>query len=90
MAKEEITLKIGLLKKYDKLARLYFSEEHFETWLMLGVPDEADDNMLETIAYDREEFNRIMRLFGALSVDEEEEDEGDEGADLESLGSNWW
>lgn len=89
MTKEEIALNIDLLKKFDKLARTYFSDEVFNIWLTYGVPDEADDNMLETIAEDSEEFSRIMELYGELS--EPEEDDGDDpNADVESLGNNWW
>jgi hypothetical protein len=39
-------------------------EDLQDEWLTLGVPDEPDEDILESIAEDYEEFSEIVRLFG--------------------------
>ena len=41
-------------------------EDFHEGWLSLGVPDEATEEDLESIAEDAEEFAEIVHLFGQL------------------------
>lgn len=62
-------------------------EDILEIWLTHGLPDGATDvaqiGVLQSIAEDVEEYNRILRVYEKLVGD----------ADIamrESLGDNWW
>ena len=45
-------------------------EEDFETWITYGVPDEATEEDLETIAEDDELWRTCCVLFGELVENE--------------------
>lgn len=62
-------------------------EDILEVWLTYGLPDGATDvaqiGVLQSIAEDVEEYNRIRRVYRELVGD----------ADIamrEGLGDNWW
>lgn len=62
-------------------------EDILEAWLTHGLPDGAADvaqiGVLQSIAEDVEEYNRIRRVFEELVGDAD-------GGLLRIIGSNWW
>ena len=68
MTKNEIqVLRANLLGGMDAYVReVVDDEDYFMEWLMLGVPDGANEEELMEIAGDEEEFNRISAYFGSL------------------------
>lgn len=54
---------MNMLGGADSIIREYGDENVFEPWLMCGVPDGADEEDLEDIVDDLEEFTDIMECF---------------------------
>ena len=61
-----IAVRVVFLKAADEDLRNTVDDETFMTWLMLGVPDCADDEILEFIASDDEIFYRVLNLYYRL------------------------
>ena len=70
MTKNEIqVLRANLLGGMDAYVReVVDDEDYFMEWLMLGVPDGADEDELMEIAGDEDDFNRIARVFSDLII----------------------
>jgi len=68
MTKNEIqVLRANLLGGMDAYVReVVDDEDYFMEWLMLGVPDGADEEELMEIAGDEADFNRICKVFSHL------------------------
>lgn len=62
-----INTRISVLKAMDDAIRNMNDESAVETWLMVGVPDEASDEDYEDIASDHDEYVSIVSLFGRLA-----------------------
>ena len=58
--------RVHALECMEFLARQINDERIFETWLMGGVPDDADKDMLYDIAEDDESFYHVCRCFGRV------------------------
>lgn len=71
MSENEIkVLKMNLLGgMHSYMMNVIPDEDLQEEWLSLGVPDGADEEVLEEIAEDAQEFARTVRLFGSLVWD---------------------
>lgn len=74
MENEKIYLRKILLDTMDTyIKNVIGDEDAFIVWNILGVPDESDDDMLTSIAEDIEDFIRIVKTFGKLLDDYEED-----------------
>lgn len=58
--------RVIFLKAADEDLRNTVDDETFMTWLMLGVPDCADDDILEFMASDDEIFYEVFNLYYKL------------------------
>lgn len=58
--------RVEQLKAAESLMRLCSDEGTFESWLMLGIPDEADESDYIEIAEDDEAYNEILDLLVKL------------------------
>lgn len=58
--------RVEQLKAAEALMRLCSDEGVFESWLMLGIPDEADESDYIEIAEDDEAYNEILDLLVKL------------------------
>lgn len=58
--------RVEQLKAAESLMRLCSDEGVFESWLMLGIPDEADESDYIEIAEDDEAYNEILDLLVKL------------------------
>lgn len=58
--------RVEQLKAAESLMRLCSDEDMFESWLMLGIPDEADESDYIEIAEDDEAYNEILDLLVKL------------------------
>lgn len=57
-------LRMKILQEMDKYARENFEDEdNFLDWLSDGVPDAADDDIIEFIAQDDECWLRVVNCF---------------------------
>ena len=64
---EKKVLKMNLLGgMHSFMMNCVNNEDLQDEWLTLGVPDEPDEDILESIAEDTEEFTEIVHLFGKL------------------------
>lgn len=68
MTENEIkVLKMNLLGGMHSFMMSGVQDEDLQDeWLTLGVPDEPDEDILESIAEDAEEFAEVVHLFGKL------------------------
>jgi hypothetical protein len=67
-----IAVRVAFLKAADEdLRNTLEDEDDFMTWLMLGVPDCADDDILEFMASDDEIFYKVLNLYYHLKGVEE-------------------
>ena len=58
--------RVEQLKAAESLMRLCSDEDMFDSWLMLGIPDEADESDYIEIAEDDEAYNEILDLLVKL------------------------
>lgn len=58
----KIKFRVEQLKAAEALMRLCNEENVFDSWLMLGIPDEADESDYIEIAEDDEAYNEILDL----------------------------
>lgn len=58
--------RVEQLKAAESLMRLCSDEDMFESWLVLGIPDEADESDYIEIAEDDEAYNEILDLLVKL------------------------
>lgn len=64
---EKKVLKMNLLGGMHSFVMSCINDENLQDeWLTNGVPDEPDEDILESIAEDVEEFAEIAHLFGKL------------------------
>ena len=63
-----------VLKAMDNAIRGMNDEFAIETWLMVGVPDEASDEDYMSIAEDHEEYTDIVKVFARIVTKYAEED----------------
>lgn len=64
--------RISLMKGMDQYIRNASTDEEdgiFDTWIAEGIPDGADNELLEEIARNTDSWVNICKLFGEL-VDE--------------------
>lgn len=70
-----IESKMNMLKLMDKMINEIGDEELFDSWLMLGVPDGADDDDYEYMARSEEGYKDVCELFVRL-LQREIDDQG--------------
>lgn len=58
--------RIAVLKAMDDAVRGMNDENAIDTWLMVGVPDEASDEDYQSIAEDHEEYVDIVKVFARI------------------------
>ena len=58
-----ILMRVDFLKQFIKYIKTIGNEDIIDYWLMYGVPDEADDDMLNEIASDEDSWLLIVRTF---------------------------
>ena len=64
---EKKVLKMNLLGgMHNYMMHVVQDEDIQDEWLAMGVPDEPDEDILESIAEDAEEFAEIVHLFGKI------------------------
>lgn len=65
MSKIEITkIRAKILREMDAYARENFEDEdNFLDWLMDGIPDAADDDIITFIAQNEESWLRVVNCF---------------------------
>lgn len=61
-----IAVRVVFLKAADEDLRNTVDDDTLMTWLMLGVPDCADDDILEFMASDDEIFYDVFNLYYKL------------------------
>ncbi len=61
-----IQRRVAVLKEMDNAVRGMNDEYAMDSWLMVGVPDEATEEDYESIAEDHEEYTDIVKLFARL------------------------
>lgn len=65
--KNDVVQRRGVvLKAMDNAVRGMNDEYAIETWLMVGVPDEASDEDYISIAEDHEEYADIVKVFARI------------------------
>ena len=58
-----ILMRVDFLKQFIKYIETIGDEDIIDYWLMYGVPDEADDDMLNEIASDDDSWTLIVIVF---------------------------
>lgn len=66
--------RIAVLKAMDDAIRGMNDECVMDSWLMVGVPDEASEDDYEFIAENHEEYIDIVKVFARIVKDYAEED----------------
>lgn len=58
-----ILMRVDFLKQFTEYVKTVGDEDILDYWWMYGVPDEADDDMLNEIASDEDNWLSIVTAF---------------------------
>ncbi len=71
--KDLIKIKVNMLKQMHEVMLNMNDERYYEEWIVLGMPDEPNEDDFESVAENPEKWVETVNFFAKLTADNEME-----------------